>query len=189
MMASAEAINQIAEELDKVNHRISSMIDIIGFCRGQRPDMMPRIDYRDGIFHISYGAVEQMPLTTDMEVLVPAGFRFSFAYARDYFDPANNEIVTLLPHEVRRALPKIVRYEYDLPEGSFGLHEIEDELTNEPLPQGGVTYARVYAPYGAWAVGEAYCSDQDNFDKAVGRKLALERAFEKLNEIRDRLDG
>lgn len=46
--------------------------------------------------------------------------------------------------------------------------------------RGGSTTIELTTPDGKTAIGESRCSLQDNFCRRTGSKLALERAFQKL---------
>jgi len=50
-----------------------------------------------------------------------------------------------------------------------------------PEPKGGLTEARLVSNGRIIAMGYADCSTKDNFNKAVGRNIALGRALKALN--------
>jgi hypothetical protein len=52
-----------------------------------------------------------------------------------------------------------------------------------PAPRGGCTYAELYdADDRLLAAATAVCSDQDQFNRRIGRDIALGRALKNLNE-------
>jgi hypothetical protein len=51
-------------------------------------------------------------------------------------------------------------------------------------PRGGYTYARVTDDWGDGADGFAVCSRKDNFNKKIGRQIAVGRAMKQLNVSR-----
>lgn len=50
------------------------------------------------------------------------------------------------------------------------------------LPRGGETMVRVFDDDGTTVSGIARCSDKDNYNKRLGRTIALGRALKRLRE-------
>lgn len=48
------------------------------------------------------------------------------------------------------------------------------------LPNGGMTTARIELPDGRVATGEARCSVRDNYNRKIGRDIAIGRALKSL---------
>jgi hypothetical protein len=64
----------------------------------------------------------------------------------------------------------------------YARHDFKRRGTR-PDPKGGETFVFVMLPDGRSAAGKATCSNKDNFNRATGRRIALERALEDLREV------
>jgi len=55
-------------------------------------------------------------------------------------------------------------------------------------PQGGLTQVCVSLPNGKYYFGHAFCSNKDNFNKKIGRNIALGRALKIAEQEGYRVD-
>lgn len=60
---------------------------------------------------------------------------------------------------------------------------LDHGILAKPLPKGGLTLVQVEYVDGRTFRGAAKCSLRDNFNRAIGRQIALGRAFKSAAEV------
>ena len=82
-----------------------------------------------------------------------------------------------------RILPEgyTVKYRYERPLVSRPAQRTDEVEQTYFSPRGGLTEARIFDEHGNLvATGSAVCSPKDQFNKRIGRMIALGRALQKV---------
>lgn len=85
-----------------------------------------------------------------------------------------------------QGIEKIKVFQFRVADGKIGGYYTKRELRQAGLvaaAKGGRTQVVIKLPDGRYGVGSAKCSKHDNFSRATGRKIALERALADLKKV------